>query len=115
MPVYEPGGRIAIVLDCDSAKPSPPTFIVSALSARESLALKATLDGLMDLESHTDQYTRLEEVLRNHVQDWRNFPLSFDTERLLDVLGTSDMWRLAYSIARQIGTAEKKPEAGSTN
>lgn len=115
MPVYEPGGRISIVLDCDQDKPHPPTFIVSALSARESLKLKATLDELLDAESAEEQYSQLETILTQHVHDWRNLPLSFDATKLLDVLGTTDLWRLAYSIARQIGPAEKKPEAGGAD
>lgn len=115
MPVYEPGGRISIVLDCDKDKPHPPTFIVSALSARESLKIKEALDQLLDIESTADQYSQLETILTQHVYDWRNLPLSYDATKLLDVLGTTDLWRLAYSIARQIGPAEKKPEAGSTD
>jgi hypothetical protein len=114
MPVYEPGGRIAIVLDCDSEKPDPPAFIVSAMSARESLALKTRLEEL-SAASGVFELDGLEQLLRQHVHGWRNLHIPFSAEAIGDALGISDMWRLAWSIARQIGTAEKKPEAGSTD
>ena len=115
MPVFEPGGMIAIILDCDHDKPHPPTFIVRALSARESLKLTSTLDEIMSSGTQADQVSRLEQIIKEHVIDWRNFPVSFDAEKLLDVLGVTDLWRLGYSIARQIGPVEKKSEAGGAN
>lgn len=115
MPVFEPGGKIAIVLDCDHDKPHPPTFVVRALSARESLKLTSTLDEIMGSGTQAEQVAKLETIIRDHVSDWRNLPISFDADKLLDVLGVTDLWRLGYSIARQIGTVEKKSEAGCSN
>lgn len=114
MPVYEPGGTIAIVLDCDADKPHPPTFIVDALSARDSLALRSQLEEL-SASSGVFELDGLLAILRRHVKGWRNLQVSYDADKLEDVLGISDIWRLAWSIARQIGTAEKKSEAGSTD
>ena len=109
MPVYEPGGTISIVLDCDAQIEAPPSFSVVALSARESLALTSELDELMNSgKSAVDQLGQLESILERHVKGWSGLSQEYAAGKLLDVLGVSDMWRLGYAIARQIGTREKK-------
>ena len=109
MPVYEPGATISIVLDCDAQSEAPPSFSVVALSARESLALTSELDSLMTSgQSAVEQLGQLETILEKHVKGWSGLSQEYAEGKLLDVLGVSDMWRLGYAIARQIGTREKK-------
>lgn len=110
MPVFKPGGKIDIVLDCDAGEQSPLVFVCSALSVAGSNDLGDQLDALLETPGLTerDRQARLQEIVSPLIHDWRNAPCEYSWAAMLENIGPTDLWSLAYAIKRQLGYREKK-------
>jgi hypothetical protein len=109
MPVFKPGGTIPIVLDVDAAEETPLTFVCSALSVNQANDLGERLDALIETPmTDKERQSQLFEIVEPLVKDWRNTSVPYSWTALLDNIGMSDLWALAYAIKRQIGFREKK-------
>ena len=106
MPAFEPGGKLRIVLDSDVEKNPKPTFIVKALSRRESMKLLSRLENMPG--TLAEQSAELDAMFAEYLLDWENMGVPFSLDALGDILGNQETWRLVYQIARQVGDYEKK-------
>jgi hypothetical protein len=107
MPKYKPGGTLPIVFDCDADQEAPLTFIVRVLSVAECVDLGERLDAILN-QTSGDWLRALCDVIEPFVVGWENGPEEYSWGGLLRQLDQSDLWRLAWSIKRQIGHKEKK-------
>lgn len=109
MPIFKPGGTIPIVLDIDTNEETPLTFVCVALSVNQANELESRLDAVLS-EPLTSQERneQLCAMVSPLVTDWKNGPCAYSWAALLDNIGPSDLWALAYSIRRQLAYREKK-------
>lgn len=108
MPIaIDPSSRIPVVLESDEGKENPPTFYVRPLTMRETRNAD-TLDQRMR-EANAgdgDPYAVLVAGVRVALVGWANIngldgkPITFDLEKIEDVLTIEECFELMRKIVR---------------
>jgi hypothetical protein len=113
MPLFlEPDQQFPIVLDCDKDKPaeSQPTFLCKSQSMRGMMRLSE----FMDADRSRQPFPQIVEdhvtELMSHCVGWRNVPVEFSREAIIDTLNYFELRELLRKIMlnQHVQIEEKK-------
>lgn len=127
MPIlFDPEHVIRIVLDSDTDKPNPPTFLYRATSWRETLGLAQKYDDLPSVVEKSGAeagFDLVAQLATTGLVGWENMvdpatgqAVPFDRDALLDILTMPELGELIAKVqnARRLsGEDRKKSESPS--